>query len=183
MPGAKLLMLKLVADKKSGKLLGLQGVGPGEAAKRIDVAATALTAGMTIDDVANLDLSYAPPYAQAMDNLITAANVARNKRDGIMSAISAEATHQRIENGEDFILLDVRSPQEYANVRLPKSTHIPLGSLRKRANELPRDKRIVTFCAASLRGFEASLILRAAGFTRVNVLDGGVAMWPYETEK
>jgi rhodanese-related sulfurtransferase len=182
MSTAKPLLMKLVADKKTGRLLGVQATGAGEGAKRIDVAATAITAGMTLDDVAGLDLSYAPPYASAMDNLITAANVARNKRDGHMIGISAEAVHHKIQTGEDFVFLDVRSPQEHAQVRLPKSTLIPLGALRKRASELPKDKEIVTFCAISLRGYEASLILRAAGFSNVKVLDGGIAMWPYEKE-
>jgi rhodanese-related sulfurtransferase len=67
-------------------------------------------------------------------------------------------------------------------VNLPKSTLIPLGALRKRLSEIPRDKEIITYCAISLRGYEASLILRAAGFTDVKVLDGGMAMWPYEKE-
>jgi rhodanese-related sulfurtransferase len=174
--------MKIVADKKTGRLLGVQATGPGEGAKRIDVAATAITAGMTLDDVANLDLSYAPPYAPAMDNLITAANVARNKRDGYMVGISAESVQRKLQAGEDFVFLDVRSPQEHAQVRLPNSTLIPLGALRKRLAELPKDKEIVTFCAISLRGYEASLILRAAGFSNVRVLDGGVAMWPYEKE-
>jgi NADPH-dependent 2,4-dienoyl-CoA reductase/sulfur reductase-like enzyme/rhodanese-related sulfurtransferase len=182
MPKSKPLLMKLVADKKTGKLLGVQATGPGEGAKRIDVAATAITAGMVLDDVANLDLSYAPPYSPAMDNLITAANVARNKRDGHMQGISAEAVQRKIEAGEDFIFLDVRSPQEHAQVQLPHSILIPLGALRKRLTELSKDKEIITFCAISLRGYEASLILKAAGFRNVKVLDGGVAMWPYEKE-
>ncbi len=182
MPAARPLLMKIVADKKTGKLLGVQATGPGEGAKRIDVAATAITAGMTLDDVANLDLSYAPPYAPAMDNLITAANVARNKRDGYMVGISAESVNRKMQAGEDFIFLDVRSPQEHAQVRLPNSTLIPLGALRKALSELPKDKEIITFCAISLRGYEASLILRSAGFSNVKVLDGGVAMWPYERE-
>ena len=182
MPASKPLLMKIVADKKTGRLFGVQATGPGEGAKRIDVAATAITAGMTLDDVANLDLSYAPPYAPAMDNLITAANVARNKRDGYMVGISAESVQRKLQAGEDFVFLDVRSPQEHAQVRLPNSTLIPLGALRKRLAELPGDKEIVTFCAISLRGYEASLILRAAGFSNVRVLDGGVAMWPYEKE-
>lgn len=180
MPESKTLLMKIIADKKTDKLLGVQVTGPGEGAKRIDVAATALTAGMTLDQLANLDLSYAPPYASAMDNLITAANVARNKRDGYMIGISAESVHRKIQNGEDFVLLDVRSPQEHAEVRLPKSTLIPLGALRRRLAEIPKDKEIITYCAISLRGYEASLILRAAGFTDVKVLDGGLAMWPYK---
>jgi rhodanese-related sulfurtransferase len=182
MPKSKPLLMKLVADKKTGKLLGVQATGPGDGAKRIDAAATAITAGMTLNDVASLDLSYAPPYSPAMDNLITAANVARNKRDGYMQGISAEAVNRKIESGEDFIFLDVRSPQEHAQVRLPNSTLIPLGALRKRLAELPKDKEIITFCAISLRGYEASVILKADGHKNVKVLDGGVAMWPYEKE-
>ncbi len=174
--------MKIVVEKKTGRLLGIQVTGPGEGAKRIDVAATAITAGMTVDQLAHLDLSYAPPYASAMDNLITAANVVRNKRDGYMVGISAESVQRKIQSGEDFILLDVRSPKEFEQVRLPKSTLIPLGALRKRLPEIPKEKEIVTYCAISLRGYEASLILRAAGFRNVKVLDGGVAMWPYEKE-
>jgi len=183
MPQSKPLLMKLVADRKTGRLLGVQAVGPGDGAKRIDVAATAISAGMTIDDVANLDLSYAPPYAPAMDNLITAANVARNKRDGWMVGISAEAVYRKIQTGEDFVFLDVRSPQEHAEVRLPKSTLIPLGALRKRLDEIPKNKEIIAFCKVSLRGYEAALILKAAGYEDVKVLDGGIAMWPFEKEK
>lgn len=182
MPQSKSLLMKLVADRKTGRLLGVQTTGPGEGAKRIDVAATAISAGMTLDDVANLDLSYAPPYAPAMDNLITAANVARNKRDGFMVGISAEAVHRKLQNGDDFVFLDVRSPREHAEVRLPGATLVPLGVLRKRLGEIPKDKEIIAFCKVSLRGYEAALILKSAGFTDVKVLDGGVVMWPYEKE-
>lgn len=182
MPKSKILLMKIVADKNTGRLLGVQVTGPGEGAKRVDVAATAITAGMTLDQLAHLDLSYAPPYASAMDNLITAANVARNKRDGFMIGIPAEAVQRKIQNGEDFVFLDVRTPNEYEQVHLPKSTLIPLGALRRRLSEIPRDKEVITYCAISLRGYEASLILRAAGFTDVKVLDGGIAMWPFDRE-
>jgi NADPH-dependent 2,4-dienoyl-CoA reductase/sulfur reductase-like enzyme/rhodanese-related sulfurtransferase len=182
MPKSKILLMKIVAEKETGRLLGVQITGPGEGAKRIDVAATAITTGMTLDQIAHLDLCYAPPYASAMDNLITAANVARNKRDGYLVGISAESVQRKIGNGEDFILLDVRSPQEYMRVNLPTSMLIPLGELRRRLDEIPKNKEIVTYCAISLRGYEASLILSAAGFTNVKVLEGGLAMWPYEKE-
>ena len=81
---------------------------------------------------------------------------------------------------EDFVFLDVRSVGEYEQVRLPNTKNIPLGALRGRLDELPRDKPIVTFCEISLRGYEAALILQAGGFQDVRVMDGGVAMWPYE---
>jgi rhodanese-related sulfurtransferase len=176
------LLLKIVADQKTGRLLGAQATGPGEAAKRIDVAATAISAGMTIDEVANLDLAYAPPYAPAMDNLITAANVARNKRAGRMVGITAEAVWRKLQDDADFVFLDVRTPAEHAEARLPKAVLIPLNTLRQRHAELPRDKEIVAFCKVSLRGYEAALILQAAGWRDVKVLDGGMAMWPYAKE-
>jgi len=182
MPGAKPLLLKLVADKKSRRLLGVQTTGPGAGDKRIDVAAMAITAGMTVDQLANADLCYAPPYAPAMDNIITAANVARNKLDGMMIGVSSVEVHQMMEDEADFVLLDVRSPAEHKEVRLPGSTLIPLGALRGRTDELPKDKEIIAFCKVSLRGYEAALILKAAGFEKVRVLDGGVVMWPFEKE-
>ncbi|HOE10813.1 MAG TPA: FAD-dependent oxidoreductase [bacterium] len=178
MPTAKLLMLKLVVDRATGRLLGAQATGPGEAAKRIDVAATAITAGMTVDQVSKLDLSYAPPYAPAMDNLITASDVIRNKISGTMVGITP--MELRNKPAYSYFFLDVRSPGEVAKVALPGAVNIPLGMLRDRVNEIPRDKEIVAFCQASTRAYEAALILRANGFDRVKVLDGGVAMWPYE---
>jgi len=180
MPGVKLLILKLIADRKSRKLLGAQAVGPGAGDKRMDVAAMALTARMTVDQLANADLCYAPPYAPAMDNIITAANVLRNKMDGHMDGVSVQEVHEMQQKGQEFLFLDVRSPKEYEQVRLPGSTLIPLGALRGRLAELPRDKEIITFCKISLRGYEAALILKAAGFNQVRVMDGGVVAWPFQ---
>ncbi len=180
MPNALILMLKLVVDRTTRRLLGVQAAGPGQGAKRIDIAATAIAAGMTIDQVANLDLGYAPPYSLAMDNLITGANIARNKLAGVFESISPIEAHHLIHNGDDIVLLDVSSPQEYETERLPGSMLIPSGALRGRINELPRDKTIIIFCRLSIRGYEAALMLKAAGFKQVRVMDGGVVMWPYE---
>jgi len=180
MPDAAPLLMKLVVDRKTRRLLGVQATGSGAADKRIDVAAMAITAGMTVDQLAEVDLCYAPPYAPAMDNIITAANVARNKLDGYMNGVSPMEVQRMVEAGEDFVFLDVRGPTEYEQVRLPGSTLIPLGELRTRLDELPKDKQIVTFCKISLRGYEAALILKTAGFKKVRVMDGGVAMWPYD---
>ncbi len=180
MPDSKKLLLKLVVQKNTGRLLGAQATGPGNADKRIDIAAMAITAGMTIHQVANSDLCYAPPFSEAMDNIITAANVARNKLAGYMVGVAPMEVHKMQEEKAEFIFLDVRSPGEYEQVRLPGSINIPLGALRGRLNELPKDKEIVTFCQISLRGYEASLILNSAGFKKVRVMDGGIDMWPYE---
>jgi NADPH-dependent 2,4-dienoyl-CoA reductase/sulfur reductase-like enzyme/rhodanese-related sulfurtransferase len=180
MPGAKPIILKLVVDTKTRKLLGAQAVGPGNGDKRMDVAAMAITAGMTVDQLSKVDLCYAPPYSPALDNIITAANVARNKLDGQLVGITSMDVKKRLDAKEDFIFLDVRSPAEHQQERLPGSTLIPLGTLRSRLNELPKDKEIVAFCKISLRGYEAARILDGAGYAHVRVMDGGVATWPFE---
>ncbi len=175
-PTAKTIMMKLIADRKSRRLLGLQVVGPGEGDKRVDVAATAITTKMTVDDVAHLDLAYAPPYSPAMDNIITACDIARNKMDGIFEGVTPVEVRAMIERKADVVLLDVRSPGEVQALPFPGSVNIPLGALRKRWTELPKNKDIVAFCKISLRGYEAAMILKGEGFTRVKVMDGGLVM-------
>jgi NADPH-dependent 2,4-dienoyl-CoA reductase/sulfur reductase-like enzyme/rhodanese-related sulfurtransferase len=182
-PGAKSIITKLIADKRSGKLLGAQVVGSGEVTKTIYAVATALYYGGTVEELSSIDLPYAPPYASAIDNLCVAANVLRNKLEGRMVGISPHEVERKRKRGEDFVLLDVRTPKEYQRKRIPGSTLIPLGVLPGKLEELPRDKEIITFCAVSLRGYEASLILRHAGFQNVKVMDGGIQCWPYELEE
>jgi NADPH-dependent 2,4-dienoyl-CoA reductase/sulfur reductase-like enzyme/rhodanese-related sulfurtransferase/two-component sensor histidine kinase len=180
MQTAGLLLLKLIIDRTTRKLLGVQITGAGAADKRIDVAATALAAGLTVDDLANLDLCYGPSFSTAMDNILTAANVVRNKLDGQLESCTAQEVHDKLARREDVVFLDVRTPEEYERQRLPRSVLVPLGALRDRFSELPRDREIVLFCDLSLRAYEGALILKAAGFTRVKVMEGGMAMWPYE---
>ncbi len=179
MPDARMLLLKLVVDRPTRRLLGAQAVGPGAGDKRIDVAAMAISAGMTVDELANADLCYAPPYSPALDNILTAANVARNKLDGHLRGITPAQLKRLIDEGVDVLLIDIRTPAEYERVRLPGAKLVPLGTLRGRLRELPRDRLIVPVGQISLRGYEAALVLAASGFEHVRVLDGGVEMWPY----
>ncbi len=181
-PGAQDLLLKMIVDRKTRRILGVQAIGPGVVDKRIDVAATAITAKMTVDQLAHIDLGYSPPFSPVLDNLITAANVAKNKLDGQMTGISPHELHTRLDNKEPTLLLDVRTPAEVRQYRMKGALCIPLGSLRARLYELPKDRDIVTFCNYSLRGYEAAVILRQAGYDRVMVLDGGLSMWPYDLE-
>lgn len=181
-PGNKPVVIKLVAERDTRRLLGVQGVGPGDVVKRVDVAAVALTANMTVDHVANLDLTYAPPYSEALDILIHGANIVRNKLDGLVSGITCLELKDARERGDDLVLLDVRTPDEYAAARIPGSVLIPLGALRQRAKELPRNRRIVIYCKTSLRAYEAARILAGLDFTNVEILDGGLLAWPFEEE-
>ncbi len=133
-PQSKPLIIKMVASRRDRKLLGVQVVGMGDAAKRIDVAATALFFGATIDQVAALDLAYAPPYAPPIDPIAATAHLLANKLDGLALGISPLEARDRMQNGNDLVLLDVRTPDEFRMVRLPddRVVHIPLGALRKR---------------------------------------------------
>jgi len=181
-PTAAPLLLKLVADAANGRLLGAQAVGPGDAVKRIDVLATALTFGATMDHLPDLDLGYAPPYSSAVDPLAHAANVLRNKCDGLARAIPPQQLKAKLDDTADpVVLLDVRTPPEREQMQLrdPRVVWIPMGQLRKRLAELPRDKEIVCFCKVSQRGYEAQRILDGAGFSNVKFLDGGLVAWPY----
>lgn len=179
MPTAKMLMLKTVSDRKTRRLLGMQAVGPGDAARATDVAAMALHAGMTMDELSKTDLAYAPPYSPAMDNVITASDVVRNKMDGVAVGIPPKEVKRRLDAGEPVYLLDVRSPAEVAQVSIPGAVNIPLAKLRDRVEELPRDREVICFCKISLRGYEAALIAGAAGCD-AKFMDGGIVMWPYE---
>lgn len=178
--GAGIIMLKLVVDANTRRLLGAQAIGSGNTDKRIDVAAAVIYGKMTIDQIAALDLCYAPPYAPVIENIITAANVARNKLDGIVEGISPQAVRQMIRDKKDFILLDVRTPLEYRQQKIEGAVFIPLASLRARFAELDKNRPIIAFCNYSLRGYEAAIILKHNGFKNVKFLDGGLEMWPYE---
>jgi len=183
-PESAFFCIKLIVDTKTRRLIGFQAVGEGRIDKRLDVAVASMSFRATVDEIAQLDLGYAPPFSPPLDPLITAAHIAQNKLDGITRAISPIELKERLDRGDtEIVLLDVRSPAEREKVRLPyeeRTVHIPLGALRERLAELPRDKEIVPFCKVSLRGYEAERILAAGGFQRVAFLDGGIVGWPFE---
>jgi len=186
MKDARPIILKLMAETHTGRILGAQIVGAGEGLSRIDTVASLITMGGTIDDLANVDMGYAPPFSPALDNVITAAHIIQNKRNRLAKAYSPGELKAKMEAKDEFILLDVRTPKEIEEMRLPYENvlAIPLGKLRERAGELPHDKEVVPFCKISLRGYEAARILLEKGLDpeKVTFLDGGIVAWPYEKE-
>jgi len=180
-PGAKMITVKMIVDKKTRKVLGGQMVGKGEVAKRADVMVTTLSLGGTIEDVANLDLAYSPPFNGAMDVVHNAANVIRNKLSGQAKGISPIEVNERICNGEEFVLLDVRSQTEWddAHIEANQCRLVPLNELRGQISSLPKDVQIVTFCRTSIRAYQAQCLLRGQGFDNVCFMDGSVTAWPY----
>ncbi len=182
----KLLVTKLVVEKSNGKILGAQVIGPGDVSKQIAIWAMAIKGKMTVDDMVNADLPYAPPYSLAIDHSIATAHIMQNKLSGHFFGISSEQLREKLKIKQPLVLLDVRNPDEYEQMRLGIGEKlIPLGQLRNRMNEMPQDKdvEIITWCKISLRGYEAALILQANGYKSVKVLEGGIMAWPYKREK
>jgi len=182
----KLLVTKLIAERATGRILGAQCVGPGDVAKQIAQWAIAITGKLCIEDMVAADLPYAPPFSLAIDHGIATAHLMQNKMKGRLKGISSAEVFQKLQRGEKPLLLDVRGPDEFEQMRIGAGeVLVPLGALRKRLNELPQDKdrEIICYCKISLRGYEAALALEAAGWRNVHVMEGGIAAWPYAREK
>ncbi|MFO1096400.1 MAG: FAD-dependent oxidoreductase, partial [Planctomycetaceae bacterium] len=174
-PGAEAMTLKLVFDPEAGKLLGAQAVGGAGVDKRIDILAVAIQAGMTVYDLEELELAYAPQYGSAKDPV----NMA-----GFVAAGLLRRDHPQIDADEILatpaerrpILLDVRSTDEYAAGRIPGAINIPIDDLRARIGELPTNRPIAVYCQVGQRGYLATRILRQAGYAAANI-GGGYQTW------
>jgi NADPH-dependent 2,4-dienoyl-CoA reductase/sulfur reductase-like enzyme/rhodanese-related sulfurtransferase len=182
-PGSKRIIVKLIAEKRSGLLLGAEIVGDGVVDKRIDVVASAITGKATTEQLSKFDLSYAPPYSSPMDPVITAANVLRNKLEGKTKSISPLETKEKLDRKDDFILLDVRTKQEHDSGHIGGCLHMPLNEIQSKINQLDKTKEIVTYCGVGLRASNAHRILRNAGFGNTKFMEGSMAAWPYNIEK
>ncbi len=164
-PGAAPMSIKLLFARTDGRVLGAQITGTRGVDKRIDVFAMAIQAGMTVYDLEEAELAYAPPYGAAKDPVNMAGFVAANVLRGDVLLAHADSLEGRF-------LLDVREPAEHRAGAVPGSVLIPLGQLRKRHTELPRNRPIVTYCQVGLRGYVAARILKQLGYD-VRNLSGG----------
>jgi NADPH-dependent 2,4-dienoyl-CoA reductase/sulfur reductase-like enzyme/rhodanese-related sulfurtransferase len=180
-PGAQSIHLKLIFDKETGKIYGAQAVGKDGVEKRIDVIATAMQGNLNVQDLADLELCYAPPVGSAKDPVNFAGMVAQNVRDGMLTPIQHYQMNNTDIDPSKVIILDVRNPDElalgqipdYFNVTAPVM-YIPLNELRSRIAEISDDKnqRIVVTCRSGQRAYYASRILQHNGFSNVESLDG-----------
>ncbi len=174
-PDANPLTLKLLFTQ-TGKLLGAQAFGYSGVEKRIDVIAAALRTGKNIYDLQELELAYAPPYSSAKDPVNIAGFVAGNVLDGFYKTVNA-AELIIINQSEQIQVLDVRDVEEHQEARIEGSINIPLNNLRKRLDELDREKDIITYCSVGLRSYLATRILAQNGFDRVRNLNGGFRIY------
>lgn len=178
-PGGKTITVKIVADAGNGRVLGGQAVGRGDTCRAIDVLASALTFGASVSQVADLDLAYAPPYGGPISSVSHAANVVRNKMDGLANTMGVAEIRENLAQGKELLFLDVRGPIEVEKspFTLGQVLAIPLGELRSRVGDVPRDKQVVCICPLGIRAYEASRMLVAAGLDDARFIEGGMVCW------
>jgi len=174
-PGGKIMTMKLVYDKNSYKLLGAQIVGQEGVDKRIDVLATAIRAGMTVPELAELELAYAPPYSSAKDPVNLAGFMVENIKNGYMKQFHWHDIDALPRDGS-VTLLDTRTVGEYSRGHIPGFINIPLHELRNRIAELPAGKSVYINCQSGLRSYVACRMVSQYGFDCYN-FSGGYRMY------
>ena len=184
MPGANYMMFKLVFEVPTGRILGAQAIGTGETDKRIDVIAAMITMGADLEDLKELELCYAPPFSTAKDVVNLAALVALNVLYGRIRQVHVDQVRFLAESGA--CIIDVRSPEEFAEGHLKCAKNIPLGQLRSRLDEVPRDVPVYVHCRSSQRSYYAACCLKGNGFDNVVNISGsflGISLYEYFDDK
>ncbi|WP_204467622.1 FAD-dependent oxidoreductase [Bifidobacterium pullorum] len=184
MPDASPLHLKLIFEVPTGRVLGAQAIGKGDAVKRMDVVATAIKFGATVDDLRDLELCYAPPFSNAKDPVNMAALVAGNLLDGDFRQVHVDQARGLVESGATII--DVRDPTAFQAGHLKGAVNIPLAQLRDRLDEVPRDRTVYLNCMTSQTSYTAIRLLQGHGFTNVVNMAGsmlGISLYEWFTDR
>ncbi len=179
-PGAKPIIMKYTVQKQTGKLLGAQAVGRKGVDKRNDVLATALYAGLTVFDLENLDLAYAPPYSSAKDPVITGGMIAANMVRGEM-AYACHLDLQSYLDDPDTVVLDVRTREEWDEGHVEGAVLLPIDELRERYTELDISKKYVVYCGVGYRAYNSCRFLQAKGY-QVRNMGGGWMIYSMDLE-
>lgn len=167
-PGATQTTIKVIYEENTGKILGAQVWGKEGVDKLTDILAVAIKHKMTADDLADFELSYAPPFSSAKSPINLVGNAIQNEIDGMVEAI----TWEEVLKLEDAFILDVRTEEEYKNGHIENAVHIPLDELRENINKLPTDKKIYVYCHTGLRSYIATRILKGNNLDAVNIMGG-----------
>lgn len=184
MPNSHYLMLKLVFEIHTGKLLGAQAVGKGAADKRIDVIASMITMDGTVDDLKELELCYSPIFGTARDVVNQAALAASNILEGRVHQVHVEKVRNLVEN--HACIIDVREKEEYAAGHLKGAVNIPLSCLRDRMDEIPKDVPVYLHCRTSQRSYYAICHLAQHGYHNIWNISGsflGISLFEYFNDK
>lgn len=171
MPDSKPLHFKIIYEVPTKKILGAQAIGQGDACKRVDVVATYIKMGGTLDDLQDAELCYAPPYGTPKDAVNLAGMVANNALMGDFKRIHINEVRPLYEEGGCFI--DLREPNEFARGHIKDSLNIPLSEFRDRLNEFPTDRPLYLYCRSGHRSYSAIRALQQLGITDVYNVEGG----------
>ena len=171
MPDAEALGFKLIFEKPTGRVLGAQAIGHGNVDKRVDVIATSIKFGATVENLRDLELCYAPPFGTGKDAINFAGYVASNLLHGAFMQISMSEVRDLVE--KDAYILDVREMDEYEAGHINNTRIIPLSQLRDRYEEIPKDVPVYIHCRSGQRSYNAVLALKAKGYTQVFNISGG----------
>ena len=179
MPDAAPLHLKLLFEVPTGKILGAQAIGKGDVAKRIDVIATAMRFGGTVEDLKNLELCYAPPFSTAKDVTNYAGYVGSNLLNGDFRQVQVSKVRELVEEGQ--VIIDVREPGEFARGHIKGARNIPLSQIREHLDEIPTDRPVYLHCRTGQRSYNATLLLQNAGYKNIwNITGSFLALSFYE---
>ena len=184
MPEAKQLHFKLIYEVPTGRILGAQAIGQGNADKRIDVIATMITMGGTLEDLKELELCYAPPFGTAKDVVNHAALVALNVLYGRFNQVKVTEVRELVEKGA--FIVDVREEDEFAEGHIINAVNIPLSQFRNRMDEIPKDQPVYLHCRSSQRSYNALLALQGNGYENVFNISGsylGISCYEYFNDK
>ncbi|WP_139956929.1 FAD-dependent oxidoreductase [Flavicella sediminum] len=180
-PNQKDIIIETYYEATTGKILGCEAYGEHGVDKRIDVMSTAIYGGLTIEDLCNLDLAYAPPFSPAKDPVVVAGFVSSNALNDDYDEISVEELKLALEDSskEKYQIIDVRSPDEVLkNGKISNSINLPLDAIRKLSlSRFDKEKETVVYCAKGMRGYLAFLQLKAKGFKKLKNLSGGYTIW------
>ncbi len=175
-PGSNELVMKVIADKTSGRLLGGQVIGQEGVDKRLDVLATSIYFKANVNDLFQLDLAYAPPYSTTKDPVIYAGMVLDNSLDNDRPLIRAEELKTLLDEGR-VTLIDVREHTQFENGHIPGAVNISLAELRSETAKINRDVPVVVYCNSGTSGNAAQNIMINSGFNPVFNLSGGYKNW------
>ena len=167
-PGATQTTIKVLYENNTGKILGAQVWGKEGVDKLTDILAVAIKHKMTADDLADFELSYAPPFSSAKSPINLLGNAMQNELDKMVETI----TWEEVLKIEEAFILDVRTEEEYKYGHIENAMHIPVDELRENLNKLPTDKKIYVYCHTGLRSYIATRILKGNGFDSVNIMGG-----------
>lgn len=171
--GGKEIIIKAIADRATGRLLGVQAIGEEGVDKRIDVFVTAMTFGAKAEDLFHLDLAYAPPFSTTKDPVMYTGMALDNAIKKQNKLLTPKELQQRLEKGESFQIIDTRAKTQYEASHVPEAVSIPLAELREKAKELDPKKPTLCYCNSGVTGNAAQNVLRNLGFDEVYNLSGG----------